>query len=79
MPDLLPIHDIRPALRAAAARSRRLVITAPTGSGKSTQIPQYLLDDGLAAGGQVVVIQPRRLAARMLAAPLDIVHARSPS
>lgn len=68
MPDLLPIHDIRPALRAAAARSRRLVITAPTGSGKSTQIPQYLLDDGLADGGQVVVIQPRRLAARMLAA-----------
>ena len=64
----LPIHDIRPALRDAARRSRRLLITAPTGSGKSTQIPQFILDDGLANGGQVVVIQPRRLAARMLAA-----------
>ena len=68
MSSRLPIHDIRPALRDAARRSRRLLVTAPTGSGKSTQIPQFILDDGLSGGGRVVVIQPRRLAARMLAA-----------
>src|SRR5690606_16912617 len=37
-----------------------------TGSGKSTQIPQILLDSGL-FDGQILVLQPRRLAARMLA------------
>jgi ATP-dependent helicase HrpB len=63
----LPIQQLRPALVAAAAHVRRLVIQAPTGSGKSTQIPQMLLDEGLAPGGEVVVLQPRRLAARLLA------------
>jgi ATP-dependent helicase HrpB len=43
------------------------VIEAPTGSGKSTQVPGILLDAGLAETGRIVVLQPRRLAARMLA------------
>src|SRR5205085_142328 len=38
------------------------------GSGKSTQVPQMLLDHGLAEKGEIVVLQPRRLATRMLAA-----------
>lgn len=46
--------------------NRRILIEAPTGSGKSTQVPQMLVDSGQIAG-QVVILQPRRLAARMLA------------
>lgn len=64
----LPIHDIRQELLDAARECPRLVVRAPTGSGKSTQIPQMLLDGGLLGDGQVVVLQPRRLAARLLAA-----------
>jgi len=65
----LPIEEIRDALgKALRAGKRRIVIEAPTGSGKSTQIPQMLLDGGFLGGaGQVVILQPRRLAARMLA------------
>lgn len=58
-------------MRASLARvlrdQNRVIIQAPTGSGKSTQIPQYLLDDRLAGAGRIVVLQPRRLAARLLA------------
>ena len=64
----LPIFELESALVAALARDARLVLQAPTGSGKSTQVPQMLLDNGLLGDGEVVVLQPRRLATRMLAA-----------
>ncbi|MBI2534453.1 MAG: ATP-dependent RNA helicase, partial [Deltaproteobacteria bacterium] len=65
-PDL-PIFEIEQALLETLTRQKRLVLTAPTGSGKSTQVPQMLLDGGLLQGGQVTVLQPRRLPTRMLA------------
>ncbi|MDD2239247.1 MAG: ATP-dependent helicase HrpB [Kiritimatiellae bacterium] len=65
---MLPIYDIREELTAALKRSRRIILTAPTGSGKSTQVPQMLADMGILDGGKVVILQPRRLATRLLAA-----------
>ena len=65
---MLPIHAIQNDLAAALKRSRRLILTAPTGSGKSTQVPQMLLDMGALRTGKAVVLQPRRLATRLLAA-----------
>ncbi len=63
----LPIDTLQDGLVAACGRVRRLVLRAPTGSGKSTRIPQMLLDLNLVQG-QIVVLQPRRIAARLLAA-----------
>lgn len=67
MTSQLPILDISQKIIDTLAKSNRLIIQAPTGSGKSTQIPQMLLDSHL-FDGQILVLQPRRLAARMLAA-----------
>lgn len=64
----LPIFELEDSIVKALREGSRLVLQAPTGSGKSTQVPQILLDHGLLGGGQVVVLQPRRLAARLLAA-----------
>jgi ATP-dependent helicase HrpB len=67
MSDRLPIYEIECELIARLREDRRLILSAPTGSGKSTQVPQMLLKHGLLGNGQVVVLQPRRLAARLLA------------
>jgi len=64
----LPIYELESALVAALRAQGRLIVQAPTGSGKTTQIPQMLLRHGLLGErGQAVVLQPRRLAARLLA------------
>ena len=46
------------------SRASRLVLRAPPGAGKTTRVPGALLDAGLAADKQVVVLEPRRIAAR---------------
>ena len=68
MADRLPIYEIERDIIARLQSDKRLILSAPTGSGKSTQVPQMLLKHGLLGSGQVVVLQPRRLAARLLAA-----------
>lgn len=64
----LPIEELREEIVTSLQTSNRLIIEAPTGSGKSTQVPQFLLESGILGQGRVVILQPRRLAARMLAA-----------
>src|SRR5450759_863870 len=63
----LPIFELEYPLVAELKEHSRLIIQAPTGSGKSTQVPQILLDHGLLGEKQVVILQPRRLATRLLA------------
>ncbi|MEI6034667.1 MAG: ATP-dependent helicase HrpB [Verrucomicrobiae bacterium] len=63
----LPIYDLDEEIISALASGNRLVLQAPTGSGKSTQVPQILLDGGALGDGRCIVLQPRRLATRMLA------------
>jgi len=63
----LPVFEIADDLRAAVAAGlrSRVLLKAPTGSGKSTTVPGMLLDTGIP--GMILVIQPRRMAARLLA------------
>ena len=63
----LPIYNCASDILAALRDRKSLIVRAPTGSGKSTQVPQMMLGSGL-FDGQILVLQPRRLAARMLAA-----------
>jgi len=65
--DALPIDPLLPGIVDAVRRTRRLVLEAPPGAGKTTRVPSALLDAGVAGGRDVVVLQPRRLAARMAA------------
>ena len=62
----LPIHEVADQLVDGVHSHGRVVLSAPTGSGKSTQVPQILIDQA-GIEGEVVVLQPRRLAARLLA------------
>lgn len=63
----LPILEHRQEILNAARPGGRIVLSSPPGSGKSTQVPQILIDGGKIRG-RIAVLQPRRLAARMLAA-----------
>ncbi len=64
----LPIESQRDAItRLASQEGFCILLSAPTGSGKSTRVAHYLHDAGCTQKGKVLVVQPRRLAARMLA------------
>lgn len=68
----LPVDDLLPAVVATLRDHGLLLLAAPPGSGKTTRVPAALLDAGL--GGDVVVLEPRRLAARAAAA--RVAHER---
>ncbi|MDE4176495.1 ATP-dependent helicase HrpB [Phaeobacter sp. PT47_59] len=62
----LPIDDALPELIAALKQSGRAVLQAPPGAGKTTKVPLAMLEAGLCAG-RIVMLEPRRLAARAAA------------
>jgi len=63
----LPVADALPALRDALAAGRNAVLVAPPGAGKTTLAPLALLDAAWRGDGRIVVLEPRRIAARAAA------------
>ncbi|MFO0774512.1 MAG: ATP-dependent helicase HrpB [Nitrospiraceae bacterium] len=66
-PTPLPIDDAVPELRAALSASDSAVLTAPPGAGKTTRVPLVLLGEPWLEGRRVLMLEPRRLAARAAA------------
>ena len=64
---MLPIHAVIEPLKAALAAGNAAVLAAPPGAGKTTVVPLALLDECWLGGGKVLVLEPRRLAARAAA------------
>ncbi len=64
---LLPIEQALPALRHALLEHRNVVLQAPPGAGKSTGVPLALLNEPWRADARIVMLEPRRLAARAVA------------
>jgi ATP-dependent helicase HrpB len=66
-PDPLPIDDALPRLCATLGAGTRAVLVAPPGAGKTTRAPLALMDEPFAKAGKIVILEPRRLAARAAA------------
>ncbi|MGO9006530.1 MAG: ATP-dependent helicase HrpB [Beijerinckiaceae bacterium] len=63
----LPIDDVLPQIRNLLATHSSTVLVAPTGAGKTTRVPLALLDEPWAQTGKIILLEPRRLAARAAA------------
>ena len=66
----LPIEPLLPEIAATLRRARRLILGAPPGAGKTTRVPLALaglLDGFDAFPGKIIMLEPRRIAARMAA------------
>ncbi|MDE2333113.1 MAG: ATP-dependent helicase HrpB [Rhodospirillales bacterium] len=63
----LPVEAALPALREALREHRSALLVAPPGAGKTTRVPPALLGEDWIRGGRIVMLEPRRLAARAAA------------
>jgi ATP-dependent helicase HrpB len=64
---MLPIQEVLEPLKAALADHASAVLVAPPGAGKTTVVPLALIDEAWTAGGRLIMLEPRRLAARAAA------------
>ena len=64
---LFPVEEVIPALIGALAASRSAVLSAPPGAGKTTRVPLALLEANWLGKGKILMLEPRRLAARRAA------------
>ena len=64
----LPVTEVLPALREALATRSEAVLQAPPGAGKTTLVPLALLKEAWLQGRKIVMLEPRRMAARAAAA-----------
>ena len=67
VPSELPIAALLPQILSMLAARPRLVLEAPPGAGKTTQVPLALLQAPWLAGQRILLLEPRRLAARAAA------------
>ncbi|HNE02691.1 MAG TPA: helicase-related protein, partial [Plasticicumulans sp.] len=74
----LPITAVLPALAQTLAAAPAVVLQAPPGAGKSTGVPLALLDAPWLAGRRIVMLEPRRLAARAVAARMSALLGEPP-
>ena len=65
---MLPIDEVLPALRAGLRARCEAVLVAPPGAGKTTRVPLALLEEPWRGDGAILVLAPRRIAARAAAA-----------
>jgi ATP-dependent helicase HrpB len=65
--DTLPIHDVLDALKASLAQRNCAVLVAPPGAGKTTVVPLALRDQPWVLDRKIIMLEPRRLAARAAA------------
>ncbi|HYD88504.1 MAG TPA: ATP-dependent helicase HrpB [Vitreimonas sp.] len=65
---MLPVEQVLPDLRAALAARTEAVLVAPPGAGKTTRVPVALLNEPWAQRGKIILLSPRRIAARAAAA-----------
>ncbi|WP_028749000.1 ATP-dependent helicase HrpB [Rhizobium mesoamericanum] len=63
----LPVSHVLPEIGAALATQSRAVLSAPPGAGKTTLVPLYLLDQDWRGDDKIILLEPRRLAARAAA------------
>ena len=64
----LPIDAVLPQLTSVLSKQNAAVLVAPPGAGKTTRVPLVLADESWAKGKKIIVLEPRRLAARAAAA-----------
>src|SRR5688572_29653667 len=64
----LPIDAVLPQLTSVLSKQNAAVLVAPPGAGKTTRVPLVLADESWAKAKKIIVLEPRRLAARAAAA-----------